>query len=150
MTGLGSPTISEIQNVVAEAHRVTKADIIGQCRKRHITSPRMEAVALARELTGHSLPLLGRHFGGRDHTTILYSCRKVQERAQWDAAMAARLDACRAQLAVIVANRAGRMVVQASSSDWSPPPPARTGWLISKPSTVIASIDADAWLACAA
>jgi hypothetical protein len=151
MNGLGNntPTISEIQTVVAGVHGCTKADIIGKGRKRHESTPRMEAAALARELTGHSLPLLGRHFGGRDHTTILYSCRKVADRAMSDPKMRARLDECRAQLAVIVAKRAGRTVMQSSSSDWSPPPPSR-GMALSKPSTVIASIDGAAWLVCAA
>lgn len=144
MTGLGSPTISEVQTVVASMHGVTKADIVGKSRKRYNSNPRMEAAALARELTGHSFPVLGRHFGGRDHTTILYSFRKVQERAQWDTAMAARLDACRAQLAAIVAKRAAQTAAQGTSSDWSPPPPAAH---IVKPDTVVMSIDQRSWMA---
>jgi chromosomal replication initiator protein len=48
-------------------------------RSRSITRPRQIAMALAKELTTHSLPEIGDAFGGRDHTTVLHACRKVAE-----------------------------------------------------------------------
>ncbi|MEX2321885.1 MAG: helix-turn-helix domain-containing protein, partial [Saccharospirillum sp.] len=48
-------------------------------RSRSIARPRQVAMALAKELTQHSLPEIGEAFGGRDHTTVLHACRKVKE-----------------------------------------------------------------------
>jgi chromosomal replication initiator protein len=48
-------------------------------RSRSIARPRQIAMALAKELTTHSLPEIGDEFGGRDHTTVLHACRRVKE-----------------------------------------------------------------------
>jgi len=48
-------------------------------RTRTVARPRQIAMALAKELTQHSLPEIGEAFGGRDHTTVLHACRKVAE-----------------------------------------------------------------------
>jgi len=55
------------------------ADLLSPRRTRTITRPRQIAMALAKELTTHSLPEIGDAFGGRDHTTVLHACRKVVE-----------------------------------------------------------------------
>ena len=151
-TGLGNrATISEVQTVVASMHALTRQDLKNQTRKRSISHPRQEAMYLARELTGCSYPQIAMAFGGMDHTSILFGFRKIAARVSDDEKLAARMNECRARIAALVSERIGKMVtMQSASSDWSPPPPARTGWLISKPSTVIASIDGAAWLACAA
>jgi chromosomal replication initiator protein len=44
-----------------------------------VARPRQVAMALAKELTNHSLPEIGDSFGGRDHTTVLHACRKIKE-----------------------------------------------------------------------
>ena len=49
-----------------------------------IARPRQVAMALAKELTEHSLPEIGDAFGGRDHTTVLHACRKIQELCETD------------------------------------------------------------------
>ena len=46
--------------------------------------PRQVAMALAKELTNHSLPEIGDAFGGRDHTTVLHACRKIKELRETD------------------------------------------------------------------
>ena len=55
------------------------ADLLSKRRSRSIARPRQMAMALAKELTNHSLPEIGDHFGGRDHTTVIHACRKVKE-----------------------------------------------------------------------
>jgi len=72
-------TIDNIQKTVAEYYKVKVADILSKRRSRSIARPRQMAMALAKELTNHSLPEIGDHFGGRDHTTVIHACRKVKE-----------------------------------------------------------------------
>ncbi|UEX78057.1 chromosomal replication initiator protein DnaA [Sediminicurvatus halobius] len=70
-------TIENIQKTVAEYYKIRVADLLSKRRSRSITRPRQVAMALAKELTSHSLPEIGDAFGGRDHTTVLHACRKV-------------------------------------------------------------------------
>jgi chromosomal replication initiator protein len=72
-------TIENIQKTVAEYYKVKTADLLSKRRNRAVTRPRQMAMALAKELTNHSLPEIGNAFGGRDHTTVLHACRKVVE-----------------------------------------------------------------------
>ncbi|MBB71738.1 MAG: chromosomal replication initiator protein DnaA [Legionellales bacterium] len=72
-------TIENIIKTVAEYYKVKVADILSKRRSRSVARPRQIAMALAKELTNHSLPEIGDAFGGRDHTTVLHACRKVKE-----------------------------------------------------------------------
>ncbi len=72
-------TIENIQKTVAEYYKVKVSDLLSKRRSRSIARPRQMAMALAKELTNHSLPEIGDHFGGRDHTTVIHACRKVKE-----------------------------------------------------------------------
>ena len=72
-------TLDNIQKTVAEYYKVKVADLLSKRRSRSIARPRQMAMALAKELTNHSLPEIGDHFGGRDHTTVIHACRKVKE-----------------------------------------------------------------------
>src|SRR5690606_13289353 len=72
-------TIENIQKTVAEYYKIRVADLLSKRRSRTITRPRQLAMALAKELTNHSLPEIGDAFGGRDHTTVLHACRKIKE-----------------------------------------------------------------------
>ncbi len=72
-------TIENIQKTAAEYYKVKVADLLSKRRSRSIARPRQMAMALAKELTNHSLPEIGDHFGGRDHTTVIHACRKVKE-----------------------------------------------------------------------
>ena len=71
-------TIENIQRTVAEYFKIRVADLLSKRRSRSITRPRQIAMALAKELTNHSLPEIGDSFGGRDHTTVLHACRRVK------------------------------------------------------------------------
>ena len=68
-----------LQFEVAEYYNIKLADILSKRRSRSVARPRQLAMALAKELTNHSLPEIGDAFGGRDHTTVLHACRKIQE-----------------------------------------------------------------------
>jgi chromosomal replication initiator protein len=70
-------TIDNIQKTVAEYYKIRVSDLVSKRRTRSIARPRQVAMALAKELTNHSLPEIGDAFGGRDHTTVLHACRKI-------------------------------------------------------------------------
>ena len=70
-------SIDNIQKTVAEYFKMRVADLHSKRRSRSITRPRQIAMALAKELTNHSLPEIGDAFGGRDHTTVLHACRRI-------------------------------------------------------------------------
>lgn len=72
-------TIENIQKTVAEYYKVKIADLLSKRRSRSVARPRQMAMALAKELTNHSLPEIGDAFGGRDHTTVLHACRVIAE-----------------------------------------------------------------------
>ncbi|MDD2770470.1 MAG: helix-turn-helix domain-containing protein, partial [Methylococcus sp.] len=77
--------VENIQKTVAEYFKIRQADLLSNKRTRSLTRPRQIAMALSKELTSHSLPEIGQMFGGRDHTTVLHACRKVQELKESDA-----------------------------------------------------------------
>jgi chromosomal replication initiator protein len=77
-------SIDNIQKTVAEYYKIRVADLHSARRTRSITRPRQIAMALAKELTSHSLPEIGAAFGGRDHTTVMHACRKVNELKESD------------------------------------------------------------------
>jgi chromosomal replication initiator protein len=72
-------TIENIQKTVADYFKVRVADLLSERRSRSVARPRQIAMALAKELTSHSLPEIGDAFGGRDHTTVLHACRRIKE-----------------------------------------------------------------------
>lgn len=81
-------TIENIQKTVAEYYKVKVADLLAKRRSRSIARPRQMAMALCKDLTNHSLPEIGDHFGGRDHTTVIHACRKVKELVLEDSSFA--------------------------------------------------------------
>jgi chromosomal replication initiator protein len=72
-------SIENIQKTVADYFKIKVSDMYSKKRFRSVARPRQVAMALAKELTQQSLPEIGEAFGGRDHTTVLHACRKVQE-----------------------------------------------------------------------
>ncbi len=72
-------TLDNIQKTVADYFHVRVGDMLSKKRSRSIARPRQIAMGIAKELTTHSLPEIGDAFGGRDHTTVIHACRKVQE-----------------------------------------------------------------------
>ena len=74
-----SVTIKEIQTEVAKYFQIRVNDLCSSRRERAISRPRQVAMYLAKQLTHHSMPDIGRRFGGRDHATVVYSVRKVDQ-----------------------------------------------------------------------
>lgn len=72
-------TVENIQKTVAEYYKIRVADLLSKRRSRSIARPRQVAMALAKELTNHSLPEIGDAFGGRDHTTVMHACKRIKD-----------------------------------------------------------------------
>ncbi len=70
-------SVDNIQKTVADYYKVRISDMHSKKRSRAVARPRQVAMALAKELTQLSLPEIGSHFGGRDHTTVLHACRQI-------------------------------------------------------------------------
>jgi chromosomal replication initiator protein len=77
-------SITNIKKITAQYYNIRITDMDSQRRTRSLARPRQIAMALAKELTNHSLPEIGEDFGGRDHTTVLHACRKVAELRESD------------------------------------------------------------------
>ena len=77
-------TIEEIQKKTAEFYKLELRELHSPRRARRVARPRQVAMFLARELTSRSLPDIGRRFGGRDHTTVLHACRRIEALCRTD------------------------------------------------------------------
>ena len=71
-------SLGNIQKVVADYFQLRVSDLLSKRRTRSLARPRQMAMALAKELTEHSLPEIGDAFGGRDHTTVMHACKVVR------------------------------------------------------------------------
>lgn len=71
--------IDNIQRIIADYFNIKISDLISKSRARNIARPRQLAMAFSKQYTNLSLPKIGAEFGGRDHTTVLHACRKVEE-----------------------------------------------------------------------
>ena len=78
-------TIENIQKVVAHYYQLRVTDLLSKRRSRNIARPRQMAMHFAKTLTQHSLPEIGDAFGGRDHTTVLHACRRIESLCETDA-----------------------------------------------------------------
>lgn len=76
-----TPTIREIQRVVARWSDIPATMMSDHCRKQRYARPRQIAMYLSRAMTDNSYPVIGRLFGDRDHTTVLYAYRKIRREA---------------------------------------------------------------------
>ena len=77
---VGAKTVAEIQAAACKHFGLSEEELLSSARTARIAWPRQVAMYLARELTGESLPAIGRHFGGRDHTTVLHAWRRTTAR----------------------------------------------------------------------
>ncbi|MGB9867498.1 MAG: chromosomal replication initiator protein DnaA [Bacillota bacterium] len=84
-------TLSLIQDVVASYYSLEPDDLTNKKRNRAVAFPRQVAMYLCRVLTDASLPAVGQHFGGRDHTTVLHAYNKISEQMKYDSALAATI-----------------------------------------------------------
>lgn len=80
-------SIGNIQKTVADYYGLRQSDMTSERRQRSVVRPRQMAMALAKELTEHSLPEIGDGFGGRDHTTVLHACRVMRKLVETDGKM---------------------------------------------------------------
>lgn len=71
--------VDNIQKTVADYYKLRLGELLSKKRSRSVARPRQVAMALSKDLTSHSLPEIGDAFGGRDHTTVLHACRKIDE-----------------------------------------------------------------------
>ncbi len=82
----------KVQKAVAGRFNVELSDIKGKCRGADIVMPRQIAMYLTRHLTDYSLPAIGRAFGGKDHSTVIHACKKVEEKISRDKSFASLVD----------------------------------------------------------
>lgn len=92
------PSISLVLRVVCNHFNLTKAEMFARYRAAPIVRARQVGMFLAKEMTKRSLPEIGRRFGGKDHTTVLHSIRKIALCEKQDEAFAAELESIRAQI----------------------------------------------------
>ncbi len=81
-----TPTIDAVFTVTCEAFEVSRDELLSTARTARVAWARQVAMYLARRHTGASLPAIGDAFGGRNHTTVMYACRRAGERLAADAA----------------------------------------------------------------
>jgi chromosomal replication initiator protein len=81
-----------IQKIVADFYKIPLAEMYSKKRVRIFTKPRQIAMLLSKELTQLSLPNIGKAFGGRDHTTVLYACQTIGQQRQYDKALSKEID----------------------------------------------------------
>jgi chromosomal replication initiator protein len=84
--GASRHTIGEIQAATCRHFAISSEELLSSGRSSRIAWPRQLAMYLSRELTGASLPAIGREFGGRDHTTVMHACRRASSRISSDTA----------------------------------------------------------------
>lgn len=82
------PSIRDIQKAVCKLYDVKLVDMLSSRRTAIIVKPRQVAMFLSKTQTLHSLPQIGRRFGGRDHTTVLHAVRKIERLCPCDAVLA--------------------------------------------------------------
>lgn len=92
------PTVREIQHRVARHYGVAEVEMTSNRTGRAQVRPRQIAMYLTRHCTHHSLPKIGLLFGGRDHTTVIHACRKVEELMKRDGTLAVEIEALSGEL----------------------------------------------------
>jgi chromosomal replication initiator protein len=77
-------TVDEVQRAIADRFHIKISEIKSKKRSKNLVFPRQIAMYLCRELTKLSFPEIGRHFGGKDHSTVIYACRQIEELKKQD------------------------------------------------------------------
>ena len=91
-------SIEEIQERVSQIFNVSISDLKGNRRYKSLVIPRQIAIYLCRRLTNNSLPQIGEGFGGKDHTTVMYTCKKIEEKMEKDFLLKERIENLMIQL----------------------------------------------------
>ena len=95
---LSPPKIEKIQSIVMRYYSFTRTEFVSQQRTAKLVLARQIAMYLAKTLTIRSLPEIGRLFGGRDHTTVLHSVRKIARLLETDLELVSRIEAFKLEL----------------------------------------------------
>jgi len=90
--------VADIQREVADWFSIPLAEMTSQRRFREVARPRQIAMYLAKELTPKSLPEIGRRFGNRDHTTVIYAIKQVEKLCSIDAEFEEDVASCRLRI----------------------------------------------------
>src|SRR5690606_33390830 len=77
-------TIEKIKNIVAEFFSMDVERLHSQTRKREVVTARQAAMYLCKKLAKEPLKAIGEAFGGRDHSTVIYACRSVNNLMETD------------------------------------------------------------------
>jgi chromosomal replication initiator protein len=101
----GPPSIAEVQAIVASHFKLSVEQLTSASRAGNISWPRQVAIHLARDLTGASLPTIGKAFGGRNHATVLHACKRVSERLKNDQQAVDEIGALAARVTAVQADR---------------------------------------------
>jgi chromosomal replication initiator protein len=90
--------MDDIEEAVATRFHVKIADLKSRRRSKTLVHPRQIAMYLCRELTDASFPEIGRHFGGKDHTTIIHACKQITKALEADSTLKATLESLKDQI----------------------------------------------------
>lgn len=88
----------KIQEEVANFYKISVTDMISKKRPKEIAYPRQIAMYLIREITGKSLPAIGKEFGGRDHTTVIYAHKQISDKMKTDTSLQKEMDMIKSHL----------------------------------------------------
>jgi chromosomal replication initiator protein len=77
-------TVESVQKIVCDFYNITLVDIKARRRTKEIALPRQVAMYLSKQTTNASLSDIGKNFGGKDHATVIYACKQVEERRMKD------------------------------------------------------------------
>ncbi|MCA9695915.1 MAG: chromosomal replication initiator protein DnaA, partial [Myxococcales bacterium] len=91
-------TIEAVQKAVAGYYSVRITDLKGKRRHRGISRPRMVAMYLCRQLTGSSFPEIGMRFGGKDHSTVINACKRIESLQEEDPDLRGAVESLKGQL----------------------------------------------------
>ncbi|MBI1820199.1 MAG: chromosomal replication initiator protein DnaA [Nitrospirae bacterium] len=91
-------TPEDIQKIVSEKLHIKINEMKSKKRTKNLVFPRQLAMYLCRELTELSFPEIGKHFGGKDHSTVIHACRQVEKLNQADGEGKALIDRLRRQV----------------------------------------------------
>ena len=70
--------VADVQMVVGTHFGISRRELLGHGRRRRVSVPRQIAISLCGEYTTASTTLIGKLFGGRDHTTVIHSCKRME------------------------------------------------------------------------
>ncbi|MCC7432939.1 chromosomal replication initiator protein DnaA [Candidatus Peregrinibacteria bacterium] len=90
--------LEDVVDIVAKYYSLTKSDLVGLERKKEVMTPRQISMYLIREILNQSYESIGENFGGRNHTTVMHACSKVENQLKIDSKMQRDINALKKEL----------------------------------------------------